>query len=657
MQNQSSFPSALGFQRAFIAFAGVLTFFAFTASAPAQGRQSLHPGHVPAAIGRLRLQPMDILPDSTNLTLAVGLPLRNREELTNLLHQLYDPASPLHNQALTSGQFTERFGPTQADYDKVAAYLQAHGLTVVGTHPNRVVLDVAGTVADIQKAFHVNLRVYQHPTENRVFFAPDAEPSVDAGVPMADVSGLDNYVIPHPMGLKRPDEKTISFATGSGPGTDFFGMDFRAAYVPGVTLDGTGQTIGLFEFGPYYTNDIILFQQASGFTNTSVTNVLLDGFTGLPSGTNSDDGEEALDIDMAMSMAPGANIIVYEGNSAIDILNRIATDNKAKQIGCSFGFLPPPATMDTVLMEFATQKQVMFVAAGDGGAYNSSQSIFAPADDPNIVSVGGTSLTTTTARGPWVSESTWIGSGGGVSQTYSIPNYQSGMIMSTNHGSMTLRNFPDVSILADTVIFWYFKNGQTGTVGGTSAAAPLWAGYLALANQQTVANGNQPVGFLNPIAYEIGRSNANYANLFHDITTGSNTNAGSPANFFAIPGFDLATGWGSPNGSNLINFLATPLDSLNITPGIGFNAIQQYLGAPVTASLDLSLTNAGRLFPELVSLRCRNLAHPLLHQRHAHARRRFRHRDNQPEHQRRRHAHARLLFVQCQHHRHDQRRR
>ena len=593
MRNQPSLQPALAFQRAFIALVGALIYFAFTASALAQDRQSLHPGHVPAAVGRLHLQPVDNLPDSTNLTLAVGLPLRNREELTNLLHQLYDPASPLHNQALTSEQFTEEFGPTQADYDKVIAYLTAHGLTVVGTHPNRVVLDVAGSVADIQKAFHVNLRVYQHPTENRSFYAPDVEPSVDAGIPMADVSGLDNYVIPHPMGLVRPDEKTISFSTGSGPNTDFFGLDFRGAYAPGVTLDGTGQTIGLFEFGPYYTTDVTLYQQASGFTNTVITNVLLDGFTGIPPGTNSDDGEESLDIDMVMSMAPGANIIVYEGNSAIDILNRIATDNKAKQISCSFGFLPPPSTMDTVLMQFAAQKQVMFVSSGDSGAYNSSQSIFAPADDPNIVSVGGTALTTTTARGPWVSETTWIGSGGGISQTYSIPSYQSGMNMSTNHGSMTLRNFPDVSMLANPSIFWFLKNGQSGTVGGTSAAAPLWAGFMALVNQQTVANGNQPVGFLNPIAYAIGRSNANYANLFHDMTVGSNTNSGSPANFFAIAGFDLATGWGTPNGSNLINFLATPLDALNITPGIGFNAIQPYLGAPVTASLDLTLTNAG----------------------------------------------------------------
>src|SRR6185369_1954910 len=250
--------------------------------------------------------------------------------------------------------------------------------------------------------------------------------------------------------------------------------DFRAAYAPGVSLTGAGQIIGLFEFGPYFTNDIILYKQRAGLPDVTVTNVLLDGFTGIPA-AGTDDGEETLDIDMAMCMAPGATIIVYEGNSAIDIFNRMATDNLAKQMSCSFGFYPPPSSMDNVFLQFAAQGQTMFVASGDGGAYSSAQTIFAPADDPNITSVGGTSLVTTGPRGAWVSENTWIGSGGGITPHYTIPTYQVGMNMSTNHGSTLQRNFPDVAILADTVIFWVLKDGQTGTVGGTSAAAPLWA--------------------------------------------------------------------------------------------------------------------------------------------------------------------------------------
>src|SRR6185369_5983532 len=149
--------------------------------------------------------------------------------------------------------------------------------------------------------------------------------------------------------------------------------------------------------------------------------------------------------------------------------------------------------------------------------------------------------------------------------------------------------------LADTVIFLILKNGQTGTVGGTSAAAPLWAGFLALVNQQAAANGKPAIGNLNAILYSIGRGSNNYSTVFHDITAGNNTNTGSPTNFFAVPGFDLATGWGSPNGSNMIDILAAPTDPLHITPGTGFT-----ITSPVTVpfnptNLTLSLTNAGVL--------------------------------------------------------------
>jgi hypothetical protein len=556
--------------------------------------QTLHGNFVREVAG---IHPVDRLPASQSMDLAICLPLRNKTELTNLLKEICDPATPNYQQFLSSDQFTERFGPTESDYQAVMAFARANGFTITDTYSNRVVVDVRGSVADIERTFHVTMRVYPHPSEPRTFHAADAEPSLDLAVPVQEICGLDNFMPPRPMNLvRRKDDASgvKSFATGSGQGGDFLGFDFRAAYAPGVTLTGVGQTIGLFELGEYFTNDIILYKQTAGLPNITVTNVLLDGLTGTPA-PGTDDGEETLDIDMAMCMAPGATIIVYEGTSMIDILDRMASDNKAKQMSCSFGVYPPPSTMDNVFMQFAAQGQNFFVAAGDGGAYNSSQTIFAPADDPNIVSVGGTSLTTSGPRGTWVSETTWIGSGGGITPHYSIPSYQVGMNTSTNHGSTSQRNFPDVSILADTVIFWYLKDGQSGTVGGTSAAAPLWAGFMALLNQQANANGRSTLGFLNPIIYGIGNTNSNYSTMFHDITTGNNTNSGSPANFFAIPGYDLATGWGSPNGSNLINFLAAPVDALNVTPGIGFTLTTPF-GIPFNATtLNLSLTNAGTL--------------------------------------------------------------
>jgi len=564
----------------------------FAAAAQAASTLLLR-GHVPPPVASLT--PSGRLSASTNLNLAVGLALRNQAALTNLLRQIYDPASPNYQHYLTVEQFADQFGPTQEQSQAVKDFLVANNFTVTGTHPNRLLVDVAGSVADIERTFHLTLRTFTHPTEDRAFFAPDLEPSISVSLPILDISGLDNYMPPRPVNLKvvPRDAQTRSYATGSGPSGDFIGFDLHDAYAPGVMLTGFGQVIGLFEFGTYFTNDVILYQQQAGLpTNIVITNILLDGLTGVPS-PGTDDGEETLDIDMARSMAPGASIMVYEGNSAIDILSRIATDNKAKQISCSFGFYPPPGTMDNVFLEFATQGQNFFAAAGDGGAYNSSQTIFAPADDPNITSVGGTSLTTAGQRGPWQSETTWIGSGGGITPHYGIPTYQQGMSMVTNHGSTTQRNFPDVSILADTVLFWFLKDGQSGTVGGTSAAAPLWAGFMALINQQAEANGKKSLGFLNPIIYAIGRGSNNYTTLFHDITTGNNTNSGSPNNFFGVPGYDLATGWGSPNGSNLIDVLAAPTDSLHITPGIGFTLTTPQEIPFGAAATTFSLTNAG----------------------------------------------------------------
>ncbi|MGO9002025.1 MAG: protease pro-enzyme activation domain-containing protein, partial [Limisphaerales bacterium] len=133
-------------------------------------RQVLH-GHVPAAVARFNLQPTGQLPATKSLHLAIGLPLRNQAALTDLIQQLYDPASPNYHQYLTPEQFTEQFGPTERDYQKVIAFAKRNGLTVTGTSANRVLLDVSGSVADIEKAFQVTMLTYRHPTEARDFFA------------------------------------------------------------------------------------------------------------------------------------------------------------------------------------------------------------------------------------------------------------------------------------------------------------------------------------------------------------------------------------------------------------------------------------------------------------------------------------------------------
>src|ERR1051326_3807756 len=194
------------------------------------------------------------MPSGQHLHLAIGLSLRNESELSDLLQQLYDPASPNYRQWWTPQRLAERFGATEQDCQAVRDWAQEHHLTVTGTHPNRLIVDVEGAAADIESAFNVVLRTYIHPTENRTFFAPDAEPSVDVPVKLLSVSGLDDYSLPRPQHRIQPNDSssTITPRSGSSPSGSYMGGDFRAAYVPGTSLDGTGQTIGLLQFDGFY---------------------------------------------------------------------------------------------------------------------------------------------------------------------------------------------------------------------------------------------------------------------------------------------------------------------------------------------------------------------------------------------------------------------
>src|SRR5208283_114946 len=186
-----------------------------------------------------------------------------------------------------------------------------------------------------------------------------------------------------------------------------------------------------------------------------------------------------------------------------------------------------------------------------------------PASSPYIITVGGTTLTTTGPGGAWSSETVWnwglhsgsyVGSSGGISSYYSIPSWQTNMSMTANGGSTTYRNIPDVALTADNVYVKY-GNGSSTTVGGTSCAAPLWAGLAALINQQSLTAGRSTIGFVNPAIYSLGKS-TNFSASFHDIMTGNNIWPSSPNGFYAVSGYDLCTGWGTPAGQSLINTLA-----------------------------------------------------------------------------------------------------
>jgi uncharacterized repeat protein (TIGR03803 family) len=540
-------------------------------------------GHVPAVVRHL--QSRERLSSTKRLDLVFGLRLRNREALDGLLHDLYDPASPRYHRYLTPSQFAEQFGPTPQDYATVVAFAKANGLTVTGTHPNRTLLDVSGTVADIEKALRVRMQVYQHPAEARTFYAPDAEPSLDLSVPLLMVGGLDNFSLPRPAGLRlTPLAKSsgpVPAVAGSGPRGFLMGRDFRAAYAPGVSLDGAGQAVGLFELDGYYTNDVLAYENLAGLPNVPITSVLINGFTGRPGSANS---EVALDIDMTVCMAPGlSKIILYQAGptaNPYDVLNRMANDTNilgqvaARQLSSSWLWsTPSTAAQNQVFQQFVAQGQAFFQASNDDGAYcGAGCTPLTPADNPNVTVVGGTSLSTSSPGGGWVSETVWswfpgqpAASGGGFGTNYPMPSWQQGIDMTLSGGSPSLRNSPDVACVADAI--WLLaENGEQFNGAGTSAAAPLWAGLAAMANQQAAASGQPYIGFINPALYAIGKS-SRYASTFHDTTVGNNTNGCCSTNkFYACPGYDLCTGWGTPIGSNLISALLAPPVPLTITP-------------------------------------------------------------------------------------------
>ncbi len=214
----------------------------------------------------------------------------------------------------------------------------------------------------------------------------------------------------------------------------------------------------------------------------------------------------------AIGMAPGlASLVMYIGSTDTAIISAMTTHNPLPTtIGCSWGWTPAdPSTLDPYFQKMAAQGQNFFAASGDSSTWSRRNEAW-PADDANVVSVGGTDLTTTGAGGAWKSETAWVDSGGGISpDKIAIPSWQklAGVINSSNKGSTTYRNGPDVSANANFT-FYVCADQTTCTAneyGGTSFAAPMWAGYIALVNQQLAANGYSTIGFINPYLYSLWR--------------------------------------------------------------------------------------------------------------------------------------------------------
>jgi xanthomonalisin len=505
--------------------------------------------HVPALVARHEVA-LDGMPDPARiLRLAVALPMRDQAGLDALLQEIYDPASPHYRSYLTVPEYTERFSPTEADYRAAVTFFVKSGFQVTSTSANRYIIDVAARVDVIERAFNIKLGLYRHPGQARDFIAPDREPSLNLDVPVLHITGLDNFVLPTPRFVYSTEPRNQR-AGGSGPGGNFIGTDIRTAYYGGTALTGAGQSLGLMELAPYNLSDVTEYFTKVGPPLTAQINGISTDGSPVNCTGQCNDTEQALDIEYAVSIAPGlTQVQVYVGSTAESVLNRMVSDNVSKQLSTSWGWDEEFATDDPIFKEMAAQGQTFLTASGDDSNLKASGPW--PEEDANLTAVGGTDLTTNGKGGPWSAETGWKHSAGGPSldRTIKIESYQLPFINKANNGSTKLRNVPDIGGDADTDNYICANGFCLGGYGGTSFASPIWAGFIALANQQAAANGKPAVGFLNPTIYALA-GGSSYNSILHDEKLGKS------GKYKAVTGFDLVTGLGSPYGQALIDALA-----------------------------------------------------------------------------------------------------
>ncbi|MFI5302281.1 MAG: protease pro-enzyme activation domain-containing protein, partial [Polyangiales bacterium] len=309
-------------------------------------------GHIGDAIRRAPV--VDRLASNTEMRLTIGLPVRDEAALEAELAQITDPSSPSFRRYLSHEQFAEKYGPSAADYDAVMAWAKAHGLQATA-HPDRVFIKVQGVARDVEAAFGVHLVVGLRPDGTR-FYAPDAEPSVDLDVPILHVSHLNDYEVMAASTLPAEASGAITSA------------QVRAAYAGTSPLNGAGQTIGIFAFGNLFLqSDITSFDGAAGINPPTVQR------RGPAATSTVWQNEISLDIEVAQSVAPAAQIVVFNG-STDEIMANMTADTSIAQFSSSFfPSIDSGEGSDPNLLQglhlFAAHGQTFFNCSGDGGAY------------------------------------------------------------------------------------------------------------------------------------------------------------------------------------------------------------------------------------------------------------------------------------------------
>jgi len=472
--------------------------------------------------------------------------------------------APGKRKYLTREHYATNYGADPADLEKVEAFAKAHNLVVVESSPARRSVFISGTAANFAKAFGSTIEQYEHDGGTyRGRSGPLTVPD-DLAPIVEGVFGIDNRPVAKPHFQRPKISPGIGIQNHTTGNSSFTPPQLAKLYNFPSGLDGSGQCIGIIELGGgYRAGDIKKYFHEIGVPVPHVSTVRVDGGHNQPSTSDSADGEVMLDIEVAAAVAPKAKIAVYFApNTDKGFLDAVTmaihdTTNKPSVISISWGAPESNWTaqamksFDQALQTAAALGVTVCCAAGDNGSGDGvgdgKAHVDFPASSPFALGCGGTKIA---ANGSKISsevvwnESTDSATGGGISDFFPLPAYQgkAGVPASANAGGRVGRGVPDVAGDADPASGYHIRvDGQELVIGGTSAVAPLWAGLIALINQKL----GHPVGFLNPLIY----GSVSGTGSFHDITSGSN------GAYAAKTGWDPCTGWGSPNGANLLKAL------------------------------------------------------------------------------------------------------
>ncbi len=494
------------------------------------------------------------LPATQHLSIAVSLRLRDAAGLSRFVAAASTPGTAAYGHYLTAAQFNAAYAPTQAQADTVAAYLRSKGLQVTRVSGNRESLDATGTAATVKAAFGTTESTYQDPYAHREFYANDHAAVLPANIAglVSAVAGLDDHTVRTPDLVRKAN--VTPHATPSGVTPSQIDTAYR---INKTGENGSGETVALWEFDGYNASDLSTYNSTYGLSGPAATTVSVDS-ANYNSNPGQGEGEVELDSEVVRAVAPQATQLVYEAPNSdqgeIDIANAIVSADKVSAISISWGSCEQDTTPSVMTAVNNTFEQAVaegisiYSAAGDDGSRDctgsTSGSGVLAVDFPGTsvygTSVGGTTLTMGSG-GAYSSESAWDTSGGGVSTLYSRPSWQP--------GTGTMRTVPDVASNADPNSgYAIYTGGSWQQIGGTSAAAPLWAGFTTLYNQKAAAASKANLGFANPAIYGIGEGSG-YGAALHDVTTGSNQD------YNAGVGYDEVTGWGSPIADGLMTAL------------------------------------------------------------------------------------------------------